>query len=178
MDRNKALQSISTEMVRQITLVIALVICLCIAIMIIVWSRQPEQRPLISNIELVDAVKVVDVLEHEDINYRTNLQAQMIYVSSKDMDQARLALARIGLVIDYPDIYHSTDPESACTVLEEKIFDSKQTAKEKPLVNQEWFQSIVRLLCGTLIIIVLILSVVRPMLRELIYPHGSDSNSQ
>lgn len=42
--------------------------------------------------------------------------------------------------------------------------------QELPLWEQDWFQKTIRLVAGTLVIIVLILAVVRPMLKRLIYP--------
>ena len=41
---------------------------------------------------------------------------------------------------------------------------------ELPLWEQNWFMKIVRLALGALVIIVLIIAVVRPMLKRLIYP--------
>lgn len=165
---------LDTTIVKQITLILAIVICLAIAIFIILWAQEPEQRPLISNIELVDAVKVVDILENEDIHYQTNLQAKMIFINSQDMDKARLALARVGIVINYPEIQQDITPESACALLADKMDEAKINARQLPVYQQPWFEKITRLLVGMVTIIVLIVAVVRPMLRELIYPNGMD----
>ncbi|WP_440906328.1 hypothetical protein ACMZOO_02660 [Catenovulum sp. SX2] len=127
-------------------------------------------RPLIANIELVDAVKVVDVLERENIQYYTNLEAKMISIQSLDMDQARIALARAGIVINYPEVYTVTDPESACMQLEVKMEQAHDLDKSRPAYEQPWFARLVRLVMGTVIIIVFITTVVRPLLRELLYP--------
>jgi flagellar M-ring protein FliF len=43
-------------------------------------------------------------------------------------------------------------------------------AVEPPIYEQEWFARMLKLVMGTLIIIVLIVAVVRPMLKKLIYP--------
>ena len=43
-------------------------------------------------------------------------------------------------------------------------------AEEVPLWEQSWFMKVVRLALGALVIIVLIMAVVKPMLKRLIYP--------
>ena len=45
-----------------------------------------------------------------------------------------------------------------------------EAAEELPLWEQPWFFKIARLVMGALVIIVLIVAVVRPMLKKLIYP--------
>jgi flagellar M-ring protein FliF len=49
-------------------------------------------------------------------------------------------------------------------------------AAEVPIYEQEWFMRVVRLGLAALVIIVLILAVVRPMLKKLIYPEDTSEN--
>lgn len=161
--------AISEEQLKQIPIIIALIICLSIAVFIIMWANEPERRPLIQNILVVDAVKIIDILEVAEIPYTSNLANKMILVNDDDMDRARLALAKFGYVVEYPDIKEFLNSDEACSSLEETL--REQYAEKKansPLFEQPLFLRYVKLLMGGLIIIVLILSVVRPALIALI----------
>jgi flagellar M-ring protein FliF len=50
--------------------------------------------------------------------------------------------------------------------------------KEPPVWEQEWFMPMFKLLLGASVIIVLILAVVRPMLKKLIFPDGGIVNNE
>ena len=50
------------DLVRQITLIVALTICLAIAILIIMWARQPEMRPL-GTFPTEELIKTLDHLD-------------------------------------------------------------------------------------------------------------------
>ncbi len=151
--------------------------CLAIAVFIISVANEPERRPLIQNITLVDAVKIIDALEAANISYITNLDKQMILVTDEDMDYARVALARIGIVIDYPDVKQMANASEACDMLETKIFEYVNDP-DIPITEKPVFLRLVKLMMGALVIIVLILSIVRPALRELIEKHVAEEESK
>lgn len=159
--------SISKEQSKQILLCLFLTICLAFAIFVIAWANEPERRPLIQNIALVEAVKIIDALEASQIPYITRLDSQMILVKDEDMDYARLALARIGIVIDYPNVSDIKNAGEACDLLETKIFEYSKNPNT-PFTEKPYFIKLVKLVMGALIIIVLIFSVVRPTLRALL----------
>jgi|TARA_R110002167_G_scaffold160548_3_gene356578 flagellar biosynthesis/type III secretory pathway M-ring protein FliF/YscJ len=159
--------SISKEQTKQILLVAFLVVCVALAILILVWAEEPERRPLIQNIQLVDAVKIIDALEASKISYVTRLDSQMILVRDEDMDHARLALARIGIVIDYPDVRQMANASEACDILETKIYEHTNNPNT-PITEKPYFLKLVKLMMGTLIIMVLILTVIRPALINLL----------
>jgi len=159
--------SLSKAHIKYALLVLFLFICLLIAIFVIVWANEPERRPLIQNITLVDAVKIIDVLEVSKIPYITRLDSQMILVNDEDMERARIALARIGLVIDYPEIKQMANAGEACDLLETKIYEY-QNDLNTPFTKQPYFLKLVKLMLGALVIIILIFSVVRPALQELL----------
>ena len=141
--------------------------CLAIAIYIVSWVNEPERRPLIQNVHLVDAVKIIDALEASNISYVTHLDSQMILVNYEDMDQARLSLARIGIVIDYPDVKQMSSPTEACEALQLTMHEYANDPNI-PLIEKPYFLKVIKLMMGALVILVLLLSVVRPALRELI----------
>jgi flagellar M-ring protein FliF len=49
-------------------------------------------------------------------------------------------------------------------------------AAELPIYEQEWFMRLARLIAAVLVIIVLIIFIVRPMLKKLIYPEDTSEN--
>lgn len=150
-------------------MLIILSTCLCIAIFVILWANEPEQRPLIQNIQIVDTVKIIDALEISEIPYTLLLSSKMILVNVDDMDQARLALARVGYVVDYPDVREMANSNEACRSLEATLKEQAQeTIANKPVFEQIWFIKALKLMMGALVIMVLIVSVLRPAVRSLI----------
>jgi flagellar biosynthesis/type III secretory pathway M-ring protein FliF/YscJ len=169
--------SISEEQLKQIPIIIVLAICLCLAVFVILWANEPERRPLIQNILVVDAVKIIDVLDVSGIPYTSNLANKMILVNDEDMDRARLALAKVGYVVEYPDIKEMIGSNEACSSLETTLKEqAKEQRTNRPLFEQPWFLKIMKLVMGALVIIVLILSVVRPALFALIGDDTEDEN--
>lgn len=147
------------EILRISTLVLALIICIGIAISIFVWSSDsaPPMRPLLNNLSVADAPKVMDVLDENEIWYRIDLQRHMLYVAKAQSEEARTALATVGMVVEYPK-YHGkviVKPSSVdYTVL--------------PIYLQPWFMDAMRLLAGFLVIFTLTFAVLRPALKALI----------
>ncbi|GLX76676.1 hypothetical protein tinsulaeT_00160 [Thalassotalea insulae] len=150
---------------RDIKLIVVLAVSLLIAIFIIKWANEPEYRPLIQDLRLVDAVKIADALEQSDVQYYADVQNHMLYVVQEQSVQARIALAKVGIVIDYPEITKYNNLNQA---YEELSTTLKQKEINKPIWMQFWFFKVIKLALGALVIIVLILSVVRPALRELV----------
>lgn len=88
----------SVDMLRQVTLVVALVICVAIAVFIIIWAQEPDYRPLakMSTEELIEMLDYLD--QNPDINYR--LEGNTIYVQEDQYQDIRLGLARQGITKD------------------------------------------------------------------------------
>jgi len=77
-----------------------------LAIFIVKWANvdSPVYRPLIQDMRLVDSVKIADVLEKERIDYYADVKNHMLYVNQEQSELARVSLAKIGIVIEYPEI--------------------------------------------------------------------------
>ena len=165
MDENPVEKTSITS--RDVSIVIALVISIALAILIITWAQEPQYRPLVQDMRLVDAVKIVDVLEQNDISYHADIKNHILYVNEQQSQEARLHLARIGATIEYPRYEDFGPLPQACLVLDEF---KEQADADIPIWQQYWFMRAMRLVVGGIVIIVLILSVVKPMLRALIYP--------
>ena len=84
----------STDMVRQITLIIALVICVAIAVFILIWAQEPDYRPLAS-METQELIETLDYLDQEQIDYR--LEGNTVYVSSDQYQRIKLGMTRQGI---------------------------------------------------------------------------------
>lgn len=84
----------SAEVMRQGALVIALTICLAIAIFIIIWSREPDMRPL-GKFETEQLIETLDYLDAQKIEYV--LDQNVIMVDGDDYQNIKLSLARGGL---------------------------------------------------------------------------------
>ena len=82
------------EMLRQGALFIALTICLAIAIFIIIWSREPEVRPL-GKFETEQLIETLDFLDAQKIEYV--LEQNVISVNADEYQNIKLSLARGGL---------------------------------------------------------------------------------
>jgi len=142
-------------------------VSLIIAIYIIAWAndKTPIYRPLIQDMRLVDSVKISDVLDQERIYYYADVKNHMLYVNQEQSELARVSLAKIGLVIDYPEIVKHDDLNKAYA---EFVKQQKESEISGPIWQQLWFLQVIKLAMGALVVIVLILSVVRPALKEII----------
>ena len=79
----------NTDMVRQITLIIAIVICVAIAVFILIWAHEPDYRPL-ANMETQELIETLDYLDQAQIDYR--LQGNTVYVSSEQYQKIKLGM--------------------------------------------------------------------------------------
>ncbi|MGI5310115.1 flagellar basal-body MS-ring/collar protein FliF [Rheinheimera sp. WS51] len=83
-----------TDLIRQITMVIALTICLAIAILIVLWARQPELRPL-GTYATEELIQTLDHLDSQNISYE--LQGNVILVPEDQFQKVKLSMSRAGL---------------------------------------------------------------------------------
>lgn len=84
----------SGDMLRQMALVIALVICVAIAIFIVIWAQEPEYRPLAK----MDTAELIETLDYLDQNYpEYRLEGNTIYVPEDQYKQIKLGMTRQGL---------------------------------------------------------------------------------
>ncbi len=84
----------NVDFLRQITIVMALAICLAIAIFVIMWANQAEYRYL-TKLPTEQLIKTMDYLDANKINYRQ--ENNTISVESEEYQNVKLMLAREGL---------------------------------------------------------------------------------
>ena len=84
----------STEMVRQITLVITLVICIAIAVFIFLWSKEPTFRPL-AQMPTQELIETLDYLDQSQILYK--LEGNTVYVIESQYKNVKMGMVRNGI---------------------------------------------------------------------------------
>jgi len=82
------------DIVRQISLIVALTICIALAVLIILWAREPDMRPL-GTFETKELIETLDYLDSQKVDYK--LEGQVVMVSGKEYQDIKLKLARAGL---------------------------------------------------------------------------------
>ena len=107
--------TINKYLTKENKLLFILGLSLIIAIYVITWANDKSviYRPLIQDMRLVDAVKISDILDQERIYYYADVKNHMLYVNQAQSELARVSLAKIGLVIEYPKITKHDDLNKA-----------------------------------------------------------------
>lgn len=82
---------------RQLGVILGLAASVALAVWLVLWSREPDMRPLYGSLERLDAPAVVDVLEANDIRYRIDAPSGALLVESAKIHEARLKLAEAGM---------------------------------------------------------------------------------
>ncbi|MFY8272898.1 flagellar basal-body MS-ring/collar protein FliF [Pseudoalteromonas sp. SSDWG2] len=82
------------DMLRQVTLIIALAICVAIAIFIIIWARQPDMRPL-GKMPTEELIQTLDFLDAQKIDYE--LDGNIVMVPDDAYQDIKLSMTREGL---------------------------------------------------------------------------------
>ncbi|SEK49120.1 flagellar M-ring protein FliF [Colwellia chukchiensis] len=84
----------NVDFLRQITIVMALAICLAIAIFVILWANQPEYR-FLTKLPTEQLITTMDFLDANKVKYRQ--ENNTISVQSDEYQKVKLLLAREGL---------------------------------------------------------------------------------
>lgn len=84
-------------MLRQVGLLVGLAASVAIGFAVVLWSQQPDYRPLYSNLSGMDSNSVVEALAAADIGYRIEPNSGALLVKSEDLSRARMKLAAAGV---------------------------------------------------------------------------------
>ena len=84
----------NADMLRQITLVVALSICLAIAVFVIILANEPEYR-ILSKQPTEQLIKTMDFLDANKVDYRQ--ESNTLLVPTEEYQSIKLLLAREGL---------------------------------------------------------------------------------
>jgi flagellar M-ring protein FliF len=84
----------NVDVLRQVTLVLGLAICLAIAVFILLWGKEPEMRPL-GQFSTEELVKTLDFLDQKQLNYK--VEGNTVLVTADDYSNIVLQLKREGM---------------------------------------------------------------------------------
>ncbi|MFA7261242.1 MAG: flagellar basal-body MS-ring/collar protein FliF, partial [Aeromonas bestiarum] len=84
----------NTDVLRQITLILGLAICLSIAVFILLWGKEPDMRPL-GTYSTQELVSTLDYLDQQKIPYEVD--GKSVLVNAEKYADIRLRLTRAGL---------------------------------------------------------------------------------
>ncbi|WP_394201128.1 flagellar basal-body MS-ring/collar protein FliF [Shewanella waksmanii] len=84
----------SVDMLRQITMILALAICLALAVFVMLWAQEPEYRPL-GKMDTQEMVQVLDVLDKNKVKYQ--IDVDVIKVAEDRYQDVKMMLSRAGL---------------------------------------------------------------------------------
>ena len=84
-------------MLRQVGLMVGLAASVAIGFAVVLWSQQPDYRPLYGSLSGMDTKQVMDTLAAADIPYNVEPNSGALLVKSDDLARARLKLAAAGV---------------------------------------------------------------------------------
>jgi len=82
------------DMMRQVTMILALAICLALAVFVMLWAQEPEYRPL-GKMETQEMVQVLDVLDKNKVKYQ--IDVDVIKVPEDKYQEVKMMLSRAGI---------------------------------------------------------------------------------
>ncbi|WP_064791816.1 flagellar basal-body MS-ring/collar protein FliF [Shewanella woodyi] len=82
------------DMLRQVTMVLALAICLAVAVFVMLWAQEPEFRPL-GKMATEDMIQVLDVLDKNKVAYK--IEGDVVKVPEEKYQEVKLMLSREGV---------------------------------------------------------------------------------
>jgi flagellar M-ring protein FliF len=92
------LQNLSEmTMLRQVGLMVGLAASVAIGFAVVLWSQQPDYKPLYGSLTGVDTKQVMDTLAQADIPYTVEPNSGALLVKSDDLSRARIKLAGAGI---------------------------------------------------------------------------------
>ena len=92
------LQNLSQmTMLRQVGLLVGLAASVAIGFAVVLWSQQPDYRPLYGSLAGMDTKQVIDTLTTANIPYTVEPNSGALLVKSEDLSRARIAMASAGV---------------------------------------------------------------------------------
>ncbi|SDK06553.1 flagellar M-ring protein FliF [Ferrimonas sediminum] len=83
-----------TDTLRQVSLILALTVCLLLVVFIVIWAQEPDYRPL-GKMETAELVETLDFLDQQKIEYQ--VEGNVISVPEDQYNDIRLSMTRAGL---------------------------------------------------------------------------------
>ena len=84
-------------MLRQVGLMVGLAASVAIGFAVVLWSQQPDYRPLYGSLAGMDSKQIMETLAAADIAYTVEPNSGALLVKSDDVARARMKLAAAGV---------------------------------------------------------------------------------
>ena len=85
------------SVLRQLGLLVGLAASVAIGFAVVLWSQQPDYRPLYGSLNGMDATQVVETLSASGIDYTIEPNSGALLVKADDLSRARMRLAAAGV---------------------------------------------------------------------------------
>ncbi|TXR39343.1 flagellar basal body M-ring protein FliF [Ectopseudomonas mendocina] len=85
------------SVLRQLGLLVGLAASVAIGFAVVLWSQQPDYRPLYGSLNGMDATQVIETLTASGIDYTIEPNSGALLVKADDLARARLRLAAVGV---------------------------------------------------------------------------------
>lgn len=85
------------SMLRQLGLLVGLAASVAIGFAVVLWSQQPDYKPLLGNLAGMDSNQVMEVLNAADIAYTVEPNSGALLVKADELGRARMKLAAAGV---------------------------------------------------------------------------------
>lgn len=82
------------DVARQVTLIIALTICVAIAVFIMIWAKEPDMRPL-GKMPMDELIQTLEFLDAQKVEYK--LDGNVVMVPVEAYQNIKLLMAKEGL---------------------------------------------------------------------------------
>ncbi|WP_296253548.1 flagellar basal-body MS-ring/collar protein FliF [Pseudomonas sp. UBA4194] len=107
------LQNLSQmTMLRQVGLLVGLAASVAIGFAVVLWSQQPDYRPLYGSLAGMDTKQVIDTLTTANIPYTVEPNSGALLVKAEDLSRARISLASAGVAPSDGNVgYESLDKD-------------------------------------------------------------------
>ncbi|WP_287813933.1 flagellar basal-body MS-ring/collar protein FliF, partial [Pseudomonas sp.] len=101
-------------MLRQVGLLVGLAASVAIGFAVVLWSQQPDYRPLYGSLAGMDTKQVMETLNAADIPYTVEPNSGALLVKADDIGRARMKLAAAGVAPSDGNVgYEIMDKEQA-----------------------------------------------------------------
>ena len=97
--------------VRQLGLMIGVAAVITFAVLLVIWSQDPEYKPLYSNLDAAEATQVAQVLEAAGLSFIVEADTGMVLVPAGDLHAARMQVAASDILASQVEGYLLLDQE-------------------------------------------------------------------
>lgn len=87
----------SLSLMRQLGLMLGLAVAVALGFFVVLWSQEPDYKPLYGSLDRLDSSEVLTVLDQYQIAYKIEPTTGALLVDSDDVHTARLKLAEQGI---------------------------------------------------------------------------------